>query len=322
MENKKFSPPYLGSAYYPEDWDEAQQDYDIEMMKKAGMNCARIAEFDWYGMEPSDGVFTFEKLHRVVDKLGQNGIAVILGTPTATPPVWFFKAHPEACRETVNGRKAVHGGRRHYCSNNPDYIRCSLRIAEKMAIEFKDDPSVIGWQIDNEIYTHDEGCFCEHCVKEFHAYLKEQYGTIEELNERWNLHVFSQAYESFDDIPAPRDAWHNPHLKQAWKIFQGISHVKFVHAQADILHKYVKVPVGTDTMPVYGIDYRKLNEKLDIVQFNHYNTKENHYRCFLWMDYLRTLLPHPFWNTETEASWNGSAEIGMSLPEEGFIRLN
>ena len=37
MEDKKFSPPYLGSAYYPEDWDTAQQDYDIEMMKKAGM---------------------------------------------------------------------------------------------------------------------------------------------------------------------------------------------------------------------------------------------------------------------------------------------
>ena len=37
--------PFMGCAYYPEDWDDSQLDYDISMMKKAGITCARIGEF-------------------------------------------------------------------------------------------------------------------------------------------------------------------------------------------------------------------------------------------------------------------------------------
>ena len=87
--------PFLGSAYYPEDWDESEIPYDISMMKKAGMTCARIGEFAWRKMEPRPGEFEFAWLHRVVDALREAGIAVIMGTPTATPPAWLkrFRFH-------------------------------------------------------------------------------------------------------------------------------------------------------------------------------------------------------------------------------------
>lgn len=34
--------PYLGAAYYPEDWPLEQIDSDIALMKEAGLNCVRI----------------------------------------------------------------------------------------------------------------------------------------------------------------------------------------------------------------------------------------------------------------------------------------
>ena len=68
-------PPYLGVAYYPEDWPRAQIDSDIAMMQKAGINVARIAEFAWHRMEPRDGEYDFGWLHEVVDKLSAAGIA-------------------------------------------------------------------------------------------------------------------------------------------------------------------------------------------------------------------------------------------------------
>ena len=191
-----------------------------------------------------------------------------------------------------------------------------------MAQEFADDPAVIGWQIDNEIYSFGNGCFCPNCQAKFRERLRKKYKTIDSLNQAWNLNLFSQWYDDFSEIPAPRDAWHNPHLIQEWKIFQNDSHVEFVHRQAKILHKYVKVPVGTDTMPVNGMDYRKLTEKLDIVQFNHYNVPENLYCCAFWFDYLRTLKEHPFWNTETATCWNGSTAITQSIKPEGYCRAN
>ena len=86
--------PVLGAAYYPEDWDEAEQDRDIASMQKAGLGCVRIGEFSWHKMEPSDGAFDFAWLHRVVDKLEAAGIGVILGTPSATPPIWLEEKDP------------------------------------------------------------------------------------------------------------------------------------------------------------------------------------------------------------------------------------
>ncbi|MDO4389808.1 MAG: beta-galactosidase [Eubacteriales bacterium] len=314
--------PYLGVAYYPEDWPDEEMDKDIARMKEIGVNTARIAEFAWHRMEPHPGEFDFSYFHKVVDKLAAAGIAVVLGTPTATPPRWLERLYPDVMAESENGRVFSHGGRRHCCSNNPHYDAYSLRIVEKMAQEFADDPAVIGWQIDNEIYSFGNGCFCPNCQGKFRERLRKKYKTIDSLNQAWNLNLFSQWYDDFSEIPAPRDAWHNPHLIQEWKIFQNDSHVEFVHRQAEILHKYVKVPVGTDTMPINGMDYRKLTEKLDIVQFNHYNVPENLYRCAFWFDYLRTLKEHPFWNTETATCWNGSANITQSIKPEGYCRAN
>lgn len=314
--------PYLGVAYYPEDWPDEEMDKDITRMKEIGVNTARIAEFAWHRMEPHPGEFDFSYFHKVVDKLAAAGIAVVLGTPTATPPRWLERLYPDVMAENENGRVFSHGGRRHCCSNNPHYDAYSLRIVEKMAQEFADDPAVIGWQIDNEIYSFGNSCFCPNCQAKFRERLRKKYKTIDSLNQAWNLNLFSQWYDDFSEIPAPRDAWHNPHLIQEWKIFQNDSHVEFVHRQAKILHKYVKVPVGTDTMPVNGMDYRKLTEKLDIVQFNHYNVPENLYCCAFWFDYLRTLKEHPFWNTETATCWNGSTAITQSIKPEGYCRAN
>lgn len=317
----QWNPPYLGAAYYPEDWDEAEIDNDIAKMKEMGISVVRIGEFAWRKMEPKPGQFEFGWLHDVVDRLGHAGIAVILGTPTATPPIWLPKLHPDVFIEYEHGRTAQHGCRRHCCSNNPAYVRYSERIVRKMAEEFAVVPNVIGWQIDNEIYAWN-GCFCEHCKAEFHRFLENKYGSISALNQAWNLNIFSQTYDAFEEIPLPRDASHNPHLRLDWKVMQNDSHIRFVHRQAEILHAYTKAPVGTDIMPFNGMDYRRLNSKLDLVQFNHYNLEENEYTCALWFDYLRNMRPRPFWVTETSTCWNGSTEIDQTLHPEGYCRLN
>lgn len=315
-------PPYLGVAYYPEDWPENEIDFDIRRMKELGINVVRIAEFAWHRMEPKPGEYDFSFFHRVVDRMGAAGIGVILGTPTATPPLWLSKLYPDVMKEDVHGRRASHGGRRHCCSNNAHYNRYCLCVIERLAQEFANDPTVIGWQIDNEIYAFNQGCFCPDCQAMFRNHLQDKFGNIDALNNAWNLNLFSQWYDDFTDIPAPRDAWHNPHIKMEWEIFQHSSQIAFVHRQADILHKYIKVHIGTDIMPINGIDYRRMNEKLDVVQFNHYNTPDNLYAECFWFDYIRTLKEHPFWNTETATCWNGSVETSQSIKPDGFCRVN
>lgn len=119
---KECKKPFLGVAYYPEDWPESEMDYDIAKMKEIGISVARIGEFAWKKMEPREGVFDFDWLHKVVDKLAEADIRVIMGTPTAVPPKWLTLLDEEMLVEDECGHRLSHGGRRHVCSNNPTYI--------------------------------------------------------------------------------------------------------------------------------------------------------------------------------------------------------
>lgn len=314
--------PMLGAAYYPEAWPEAEQDRDIAMMRRSGITVVRIGEFAWKRMEPREGEFDFRWLHDVIRALEAAGIRVILGTPSATPPLWLEELDPEMRMIKENGMAMQHGGRRHCCSNNPTYRRYSARIAEKLVREFGAHPNVIGWQIDNEIAAFD-GCWCSHCRKGFSEYLRSRYGTVERLNERWNLNLFSQSYDSFDQIPRPLPhTWHSPHLKFEWNRFLADSHTEFVRLQADILHRYTDRPVGTDMMPVFNQDYARMNEFLDVVQYNHYDDEHSISRELFWFDYMRAIKDRPFWVTETATCWNGATSTPSNLRPEGFCRLN
>ena len=316
-------PPFLGVAYYPEDWDVSQMEEDIEKMRSIGINVARIGEFAWHKMQPQEGKFDFSWLHNVVNKLKAAGIGVVMGTPTAVPPIWLTKKYPDMLVEYKNGRRMQHSGRRHACSNHPEYRKYAAEIVEKMAKEFGEDEGIIGWQIDNEIYLqNNEGCFCENCKKRYHEHLKGKFGTVEEMNERLNLNLFSQAYDSFEEVPLPRDTWENPHLKQEFLISAGQANIDFVAMQANILKKYTKAPIGTDQIPFHGMNYRKLHEPLDVIQFNHYNTPGNLWECCLWFDYIRTVKEHPFWNTETATCFSGSVGTSGSIKPDGFCYAN
>lgn len=314
-------PILFGAAYYPEDWPESERPYDIKMMKEAGMNVMRFGEFAWRKMEPKPGEYDFKWLHDVIDDLAAAGIKSILGTPTATPPRWFLKQYPDAAKLNADGYRTPHGGRRHCCSNNPDYQRESEKIVTAMAKEFGSDPNVIGWQLDNEIYTHDSGCTCPHCMDNFHKHLENKYGTIEALNAAWNLNLFSQAYDAFDEIPAPIHGWQNPHIRLEWHIAHYQSDIDFIHSHAAILRQYTKAPIGTDMMPLNGMGYEDMTEPMDVIQYNHYNIEENLPTLPFWFDHFRSF-GKPFWNTETATNWNGSEATTQPMKPEGFCTIN
>ena len=321
MKNE-FKAPFLGAAYYPEDWPLSDIDKDIEMMKKAGCNIMRMAEFAWHTMEPVEGEYDFSLFDIAIEKLAQNGIASVMGTPSATPPAWLTSKYPDMCIVNTAGTRVPHGGRRHCCSRNPHYIDYSLKITEKMAQHYADNENVIGWQLDNEIYIQSEnGCFCDVCKAEFPKYLKEKYGTIENLNEKWCTTLWSQHYDSFEQIPVPQVGWHHPGLKDEWLMFQAQGHIDFLKMQADIIRKYSKAPIGTDMMPFGLVDYEKIAEFSDVMQFNHYNEVEATRAVSFWFNYLRGF-KKPFWNTETCTCWGDGVGNFMNLKPDGWCTIN
>jgi beta-galactosidase len=69
-------------------------------MQAAGMNVVRVGEFAWSALEPSEGHYDLDWLVRAVRLAEKHHIAVVIGTPTDTPPVWLTTRHPEVLRAT------------------------------------------------------------------------------------------------------------------------------------------------------------------------------------------------------------------------------
>ena len=238
---------YYGAAYYPEVWDFKTLDEDIQRMKELHMNVMRIGEFSWNLMEPQEGQFEFDWLHKVIDKLHANGIDVILGTPTATPPIWMWEKYPEIARTHIDGTTTQHGKRRDANYSNPVYMEKSRIIVEKMAKEFGDKEGVIAWQTDNEFHLSYD--YSAHTKKLFHQWLEEKYGSIETLNKAWHTNLWSQEYHSFDQIVLPDlKEFYHPSLKTDWMKFNSDRAITFHNMQVDLLHRFAKQPVTHDGM--------------------------------------------------------------------------
>lgn len=283
----------------------------------------RIAEFAWGNMEPEEGKFDFSLFLTAMDKLHAAGIAVVLCTPTATPPKWLTDKYEETLTMLDRGDRKRFGGRAHVCKSSPVMREKNRIIVTKMCEAFKDHPSVIGWQIDNEIYPSENGCFCPLCLAKFQKYLKNKYKTIDSLNTKWGSARWSLQYRDFDDVIAPHTGtWTHPSLWVEWSSFHSENIAEYVDEQAAVIKQYFSVPVGTDMMPILGQDHYRTTKNLDIVQFNHYDKMDELYRPSFWFDYCRPIKDRPFWNTETQTVWNGSEFANSGYRPKGNCYIN
>lgn len=89
-----------GGDYNPEQWLKYPEilEQDIEIMKKAKINCVSLGIFSWSSLEPQEGEFTFEWLDDVIENLYKNEIYTILATPSGSKPIWMSLKYPEILR--------------------------------------------------------------------------------------------------------------------------------------------------------------------------------------------------------------------------------
>lgn len=336
---------YFGVDYYPEAWvfphggtaenPEAQWLQDAQLMHAAGFNVARLGEFSWGLCEPSDGKYNFDWLKRVMDILGEHGIKTVLGTPTAAPPIWLAKKHPEILPVDEFGRVKHEGTRRAVCLNSEVYWTYSKRFVENMARALGTHEHLIAWQIDNSLGGHfTEASFNEDTRRDWHLWLEAKYETIEKLNQRLGLRHWGQVVSAWNEVPLPMAAptVHNPALVLDWNRFCSDTIVQFVSMQADVLRELSPGrPVTTNLRALrHRFDHFDLANVLDFVSIEStaaIKAKPSEIACEI--DMLRSLKKFDvktpdgdagFWVMEQKAGNVNWQEVN-SLVRPGVLRM-
>ncbi len=282
-----------GGDYNPDQWLDRPDilKEDIRMMKKAGVNTATVGVFSWSALEPEEGEFHFDWLHKIMDELYANGIYTVLATPTGARPAWMDEKYPSVLRVERDGRRNRHGGRHNHCMSSPEYRTQVEKIDTKLAQEFGNHPGLILWHISNELGG---ACYCDNCKKRFQEYLRQKYhNNIEELNKQWWTSFWSRHFNNFEQIEPPYDNGEHSilGLNLDWKRFNSWNMKDYMAFERKILKKYTpEIPATANFMKLYEpLDYADLAKELDIISWDGY----------------------PFWNNDYETEADTAADLSF-----------
>ena len=292
-----------GGDYNPEQWldrpDILQK--DIEYFKKAHINTVSVGIFSWAVLEPEEGKYNFDWLEEIINNLYKEGIHTILATPSGARPKWMADKYEEVLRMDPDRTRRFFGGRHNHCFTSPVYREKVHAIDKKLAERFGKHPAVMLWHISNEFGGE---CHCPLCQAKFREWLKEKYGTIENLNKRWCTTFWSHRYNSFDQIESPSTKGENElhALKLDWKRFVTYQTIDFIKNEVDAIREGgSELPVTANLMYDYdGLDYKKFKDVLDVVSWDNYpswHKKEEYLTAVdaeMQHDLMRSIRKEPF----------------------------
>lgn len=320
-----------GAAYYPEYMPYDRVDKDVALMKAAGLNVVRMGESTWSLWEPEEGHFEYAWMDRAVDALGQAGIKVILGTPTYSIPAWMAQEHPEILAQKLNPAPyggppitGVYGMRQNMDTDSPAYRFYAQRLIRHIVAHYKDNPTVIGWQIDNETSSYNAD---NHDVfVGFQHYLEKKFGSPEALSKAWFLNYWGQDIHTWEDLPT-RDGAQSTGYKLEWTRWSQLRVTNFLRWQAGLVRQCASPRqfVTTDFAGMLrpDVNAEAIAQFLDIPAVNIYHGTQDRFNGSeqsLQEDFTRSLRHSNFLVTETNAQTTGWSSAFQFPPYDGQLR--
>jgi len=319
-----------GGDYNPEQWtpafgyeDEAIWRDDMRLMRLAHVNVATVGVFSWVALQPDENTFTFDWLDRIMDLLAENGIFACLGTGTAAQPAWLSAAYPDVLPVDETGQRRGHGARQNYCPTSPDFRRLSSGLARRLAERYGAHPALWLWHVSNE---YGPRCYCDRCAARFRDWLQTRYGSLEEVNRRWQTAFWSHIYTDWSQIiaPNPRSEMSIQGLLLDYARFMSDMNLECYRGEADVLHEVTPhVPVTTNLMRFYKpLDYFAWAPYLDVISWDSYPQRDDHPSSTALMhDLMRGLKDGQSWllmeQTPSQVQWRPQ----NPLKRPGVMRL-
>jgi beta-galactosidase len=183
-----------------------------------------------------------------------------------------------------------------------------------MAIRFGHDPNVIGWQIDNEIQPPSFDAVTQ---EQFHLWLQQKYGRIQELNRHWSTAYWSQTYDDFAEVPL-HSKNQNPGLLLDFKHFVTATWLSYLENQVQAIrpHADARQFITTNTMHWNaGFDHYVVHRPLDMAAWDEYLENGR----YAWLDQavqhdlVRGYERKNFWVMETQPAFVNWQPVNRAL---------
>lgn len=322
---KSLTPKYPhmlhGGDYNPDQWLDRPDilEEDIRLMKEAHINCVSVGIFAWAKLEPQEGVYDFDWLEKIIDNLYKNGIYTVLATPSGAKSVWMSEQHPEIRRVQANLVRDETGGRHNHCYTSPYYREKVKAMDTALAQRFASHPGVILWHLSNE---YGGECYCPQCQAAFRRWLREKYGTLDNLNHQWWTTFWSHTYTDWEQIhaPVPHGETSVHGLTLDWKRFVTHQVIDFMKVERDAVKAVdPAIPVTTNFMyDFYHYNYFKFKDQLDVISWDSYPQWRNEGNVetaadfALWHDVMRSIKGQPFLlmeSTPSNTNWTPVSKL-------------
>lgn len=324
-----------GGDYNPEQWLDCPEilEKDVELMKKAHCNAMSVGIFSWSFLEPQEGVYNFEYLDEIIKRLSDNGIKIILATPSGAKPRWLAEKYPEVLRVSADRKQMLYGMRHNHCYTSPVYREKTANINRRLAERYGKNPNVIMWHISNE---YGGECHCEKCRAAFREWLKKKYrNNLSMLNKQWWTGFWSHTVTDWQQIEPPSPIGDEseiiPGLTLDWYRFVTYQTTDFMRAEiAAVREESPDIPVTANFMGSYQpfLDYHYMKDYVDVISWDAYpdwhsdrgNINEAAYIAFNH-DLHRSLKHQPFMLMESTPSLTNWKPV-CKLKKPGMHKLS
>lgn len=232
-----------GTQYYrtptplPTEWEE-----DIANMAEFELDAMQI-RINWRWNERIENEYDFSDVDRLMELAEKYNRKVIIKFLLECAPQYIFDKYggtrigPRGEQLRGGSHGAFYGGWRP-CFTNPKVQERATLFVEKVAERYSGHKNLILWNAWNEIRNKPiEDCFCPHCRSAFGEYLKEKFGTIEELNA-----FYGTAEESFETVQLPAmphgywDIYEFKKFKGSHEMYEWLDFVKRAIRKYDKVH--------------------------------------------------------------------------------------
>ena len=287
---------FYGASYYPLFREESDWEEEMKMIAETGLNFIRTAELfnSWDRIQPKPDKYNFAWLDKIFDLAAKYDIQILLGTGTASPPLWLKHKYEDVQIVSNSGQSyPTNASYTWACPHHFGYRKEAEKLIRTLAKRYGDHSALLAWHIHNEIgfpfmpiregAGMDIYCYCDHSVAEFQDWVKDKYGSLDKLNDAWQYTATNTADYDWKKVDPPKSkpkSWSSVTRWLDWRLFWQDSFADFVGWQDELLEEIdPDHPTTTNIFwlksqdrfgVLMGLDQRQMAEKVDYIGYDLY----------------------------------------------------